>query len=265
MARIFVDMDGTLAVWNAGKTIEEVYVPGYFSGLQPQDNVVQAMKSLAKAPGVEVFILSAVFADCPHVIGDKQQWLDKYLPEINVEHRIFAPVPTPKPLAVPGGIRPGDILLDDYSKNLEEWCLAGGMGVKLLNGINHTRGTWTGPKVSKEDPAEEIVNAILAPAALKLISDFIEREYGTITADPFKDLRCIGLAYSTTEDGAHQIQIDVDLIGRCMISKVDNQTVEELKYERMEDLCLDLEYFDFDTAIADAESAWIKNKGGEAK
>ena len=50
-----------------------------------------------------------------------------------------------------------------------------------------------------------------------------------------------------------------------MISKVDNQTVEELKYERMEDLCLDLEYFDFDTAIADAESAWIKNKGGEAK
>jgi dTDP-4-amino-4,6-dideoxygalactose transaminase len=65
MARIFVDMDGTLAVWNAGKTIEEVYVPGYFSGLQPQDNVVQAMKSLAKAPGVEVFILSAVFADCP--------------------------------------------------------------------------------------------------------------------------------------------------------------------------------------------------------
>ena len=36
------------------------------------------------------------------------------------------------------------ILIDDFSKNLHRWEAAGGTGIKILNGINATKGTWTG-------------------------------------------------------------------------------------------------------------------------
>ena len=37
-----------------------------------------------------------------------------------------------------------NILLDDYTQNLREWQRSGNIGVKYLNGINGTNGTWKG-------------------------------------------------------------------------------------------------------------------------
>lgn len=162
MKRIFVDMDGTLAVWQPGKQIEDLYQPGYFAALEPQMSVVEAVKELIQnhSDEVEVFILSAVFPDCPTAVCDKKKWLQQYLPEIDRSHRIFSSVRKPKYLAVPGGIRQDDVLLDDYTVNLLAWANSA-VGVKLLNGINHSRGTWKGTKVHKNDGAEAIVKAIL--------------------------------------------------------------------------------------------------------
>ena len=160
--RIFIDMDGTLAVWNKCKQLEDLYQPGYFAELDPQMSVVNAVKILLERYGseIEVFILSAVLEDNPNAIPDKNQWLDRYLPEIDAEHRIFSSGSRPKHLAVPGGVRSNDTLLDDYTTNLLAWANHAN-GVKLLNGINHSRGTWKGPKVHKSEGAEAIVKTVL--------------------------------------------------------------------------------------------------------
>ena len=42
-ARLFVDMDGTLAEWQEGTPLEEVCAPGYFAQLPPNENMAKAM------------------------------------------------------------------------------------------------------------------------------------------------------------------------------------------------------------------------------
>lgn len=161
MKRIFIDMDGVLAEWKPCKTLEDLYLPGYFAALKPQSTVVDAVKELLNSyhGQVEVFVLSAVFEDCPYAIPDKNKWLNLYLPEIDQEHRIFASASVPKFMAVPGGIRNDDLLLDDYTVNLLAWSYHA-KGVKLLNGINHSRGTWRGAKIHKDAGPKEIAEFV---------------------------------------------------------------------------------------------------------
>lgn len=165
MKRIFFDMDGTLAAYKPVKQIEDFYQTGFFAGLKPQMTVIDAAKKLIHNhhEEVEVFVLSAVFPDNPCAIQEKVCWLHKYLPELDQEHQIFSPVGVPKYLCVPGGIRPDDILLDDYTKNLLMWANFA-VGVKLLNGINHSRRTWKGIKIHKDEGSEAIVEILLSSA-----------------------------------------------------------------------------------------------------
>ena len=54
------------------------------------------------------------------------------------------------------------ILVDDFSKNLREWVDTGDnfIGIKFMNGINGTKGTWAGYLVSNKMSAAQLVNAI---------------------------------------------------------------------------------------------------------
>ncbi len=163
-ARLFVDMDGTLAVFNPVDTLETLYQPGYFSNLEPQDNVVQAVKSIITTrPEIEVYILSAVLTDSAYAQDEKNEWLDRYLPEVDSAHRIFPPCGADKKDYIRGGVRDTDFLLDDYTQNLTLWHPPG-QGIKLLNGINHTRGTWEYDRIrcdkSPEDLATNLVSVI---------------------------------------------------------------------------------------------------------
>lgn len=188
--RVFFDMDGTLAVWQPTKQLEDLYQPGYFAGLKPQPMVVEAARKLILEHGeeVEVFILSAVLEDSPYAISDKDRWLDVNLPEMDREHRIYAPGAAPKFKCVPGGIRPSDILLDDYTANLLSWSDSA-QGIKLLNGINHSRGTWKGPKVHKDAGTDQIVEAILELAktpssVVKLVRSGLANGLVRLITDP---------------------------------------------------------------------------------
>ena len=159
--RLFVDMDGTLAVFKPVDTLETLYEEGYFLNLQPHDNVVDMVKEfIANHPDVEVFIMSAVLSDSEYALNEKNEWLDKYLPEIDAAHRVFPPCGVDKKEYVPGGIRPTDFLLDDYTKNLTLWQPPA-KGIKLLNGINHTRGTWQHDCLSFEKSGKELVADIV--------------------------------------------------------------------------------------------------------
>lgn len=159
--RLFVDMDGTLAVWHPTKKLEELYEEGYFKNLTPYWEVVEAIKKIAsEQPDIEVFILSAYLTDSEYALNEKNEWLDKYLPEIDKQHRCFCPCGTDKSLAVPDGIKTTDTLLDDYTVNLKDWCPPG-VGIKLLNGINDTHKTWQGDRVSRLQSADSIAEQIL--------------------------------------------------------------------------------------------------------
>lgn len=159
--RLFVDMDGTLAMWHPTKKLEELYEEGYFKNLEPYEEVVEAIRQIYTfEPNVEVFILSAYLSDSSYALKEKNEWLDRYLPEIDKDHRCFCHCGTDKSAAVPEGIKETDVLLDDYTVNLKDWCPPG-VGIKLLNGINDTHKSWQGERISRLQPPTEIARAIM--------------------------------------------------------------------------------------------------------
>jgi 5'(3')-deoxyribonucleotidase len=160
--RLFVDMDGTLAVFKPVDELETLYEQGYFLNLQPQENVVEAIREIiTKHPEIEVNILSAYLSDSEYALAEKNKWLDRYLPEIDSKHRIFVPCGTDKKDGIRNGVRKDDFLLDDYTKNLNEWQPPA-RGIKLLNGINHTRGTWPYDRIRHDRGAVDLANGILS-------------------------------------------------------------------------------------------------------
>lgn len=173
--RLFVDMDGTLAEWrNIHIDVEDYETsldiqkklqsilnkPGYYRSLSPHKEVVQAIKEIISSGWAEVFILSCVLLSdrpgCP--AEQKKCWLDEYLPEIRQDHQIFVPDGENKRLFAEEflkchGYKPlgaGDFLFDDYTKNLQEWenIEIGTKGIKLLNNVNSSKGTWQGVQVA---------------------------------------------------------------------------------------------------------------------
>ena len=179
--RLFVDMDGTLAEWRTldlhldteeesnpllvAKKLEEILLtPGYYYALKPMQNMLDAVSGIClREPDIEVFILSCYLEAKGEAspLQDKNNWLHQYLPEVRMDHRIFVPDGFQKSEFVLGGIGEEDYLLDDYTKNLHEWEQAGGKGIKVLNGINSTKGTWKGLRVNALKPPEEILQNIL--------------------------------------------------------------------------------------------------------
>lgn len=157
--RLFVDMDGTLAEFKTVDTLETLYEKDYFLHLKPNENVLGAIKQLIADNDFDVYILSAYLTDSRYALEEKNARLDKYLPELPQEKRLFVPCGTDKSVAVPGLIRPDDYLLDDYTKNLSEWEPPA-KGIKLINGINHTNGTWQGDKIQFTHAPEELSSMI---------------------------------------------------------------------------------------------------------
>lgn len=92
MKRLFIDMDGTLATFNQIDKIESLYEEGYFYNLKPYENVIKAVKDIIKEnKEIDVYILSAYLSDSDYALKEKNAWLDKYLPEITKEKRLFLP------------------------------------------------------------------------------------------------------------------------------------------------------------------------------
>lgn len=175
--RIFVDMDGTLARFHDEQMyLERMFEKGFFSELKPFENAIDAIKCIIDNPNVDVYVLSAAITT-PYCIPEKNAWLDKYLPQIDKEHRIFVEsTSTPKSLCVPGSymykddngkyhnkISENDILIDDYNKNLEEWERDGGIAIKAKNNINHkglNGKLWEGLIVDINQPVLMTVNQL---------------------------------------------------------------------------------------------------------
>ena len=145
--RLFIDMDGTLAKWRYECCIDDCYQKGYYRNLETQENVLDGIiMFLQKHNDVEIFILSAVLPT-EYARKEKIEWLHQYLPQIRDDHIIFSEYGKEKHGVVPDKISRNDFLLDDYTKNLLSWHMAGGSGIKCMTFKNHTNKTWNGPYI----------------------------------------------------------------------------------------------------------------------
>ena len=157
MTRVFFDMDGVLAEYK-NVPYEEMLQKGYFAELAPQEAAIEAIKELAKDPQLEVYTLSAVIKENPYALLEKKTWLKEQLGDAiwNIKS-VFPFYGTSKRDAVPGGIRPTDILIDDYNANLLDWENSA-VPIKYLNGINNRHGSWKGRMTGGS--AENITKAV---------------------------------------------------------------------------------------------------------
>lgn len=88
------------------------------------DELVFQCSIIAKQQGYELKFLTAVPKgnDVPWAFYDKVVWAQKYFPGIPV---MFGPFSKDKYVHC----QPGDILIDDRTSNIEEWRVAGGLGI----------------------------------------------------------------------------------------------------------------------------------------
>lgn len=153
MKRIFIDMDGTVAdFYQESDCLERMTEEGFFRNLRPmafaQD--LQGMANVGLVDAKDMYILSAC-VDTTYCRDEKREWIAEYLPFIKEENILLMNVGENKAEYVEymlgRDLTKEDILFDDYTKNLNEWEWAGGLGVKALNGINGKSGNWQGRTV----------------------------------------------------------------------------------------------------------------------
>lgn len=126
--RVFIDMDGTLYRFHdhildeSGHVqIEKMYELDFFVKLESFENMKEAINLLHSVDKeeIEIFILSS--ADTKEVVHQKNICIDRDFPFIDEEHRLFPKTWESKTDKIPEGIYVGDILIDDYNVNLEQW------------------------------------------------------------------------------------------------------------------------------------------------
>ena len=160
MKKIFLDMDGTLARFNIRNALNRFETEeGFFAKLKAYKNI-EMINEMAKTGNV--YIISA----SPHIKADndKMQWIKKYLPSLQEQNVIFCRIGENKAeiIKIKTGLDiKGTYLLDDYTKNLEQWETAGGVGIKRLTSVaDNSTGKWKGLSIKNLNQLEKIVNLI---------------------------------------------------------------------------------------------------------
>lgn len=158
---IYLDMDGTLCEFKPCYDINILYEKGYFLNLRPREDFLNALKEyMAFNSSDNVYILSNYLSDSSFAYEEKNLWLDRYLPEVDPENRIFVPWGEDKTEHINRIIHEKDVLFDDHTKNLIAWEKAGGKGVKVINNINNKKGTWKGEKLEERPSRKDIEQAV---------------------------------------------------------------------------------------------------------
>lgn len=158
--RLFVDMDGTLSTF-IPVAQSALYEKGYFLNLPPHQNVIDTIKGLNNYnQDIDIYVLSAYLTQSEFALQEKNEWLDRYMPNIRKEQRIFVPCGENKANFIDGGITANDYILDDYTHNLDKWNEAGGVAIKLLNDINASNGTWEGNRIRYDSTPPQMADTL---------------------------------------------------------------------------------------------------------
>ena len=158
MKRIFLDLDGTLARFNVRNALERFDKEvGFFANLLAYKGI-EIVNELAKTN--QLFIISA----SPNEQADKDKmiWLEKYLPNISVENITLCRLGQNKAQIIQDKynitINEECYLLDDYTKNLNEWENFGGKGIKRITFVSdNSRKLWKGLTLTHLKELENIL------------------------------------------------------------------------------------------------------------
>ena len=162
--KVFFDMDGVLFEFDKNTSIEETFERGFFLSRKTQEQMIATCKALM-SQNVEVVVLSSVYEN-GYAAKEKKESLENIGV---VAKEIFVPYGQNKADFIQDDGECIYILIDDFSKNLISWEAQGSrfVGIKCLNGINGTNGTWFergGYCLSKNTPPDKAVSLILGIA-----------------------------------------------------------------------------------------------------
>lgn len=161
--RIFIDMDGTIANihaipdwWEKVQSEKD-----FFKKLEPFSNMITALMLTEIYYGNKIMLCSLSAVDKGQLSdaheASKNVWLDENA--YFIKERIFVQCGQKKSACV-GTLSRRDILLDDYSKNLNDWVEDGGTAIKIRNGINCINGNWKGEIIYNQDSVDAIVRKL---------------------------------------------------------------------------------------------------------
>lgn len=114
MKRVYVDMDGVIADYNAmahkmGYALDDASRhPGFFTKLEPIAGSIEAIKQLSKK--YDVYILTAASWTNPVSFAEKIEWIKKYFPSM-YKRAIFSDNKS---------LLQGDYLIDDRCVNMQK-------------------------------------------------------------------------------------------------------------------------------------------------
>jgi len=145
MKKIFLDLDGTLARFNVPNALQRFATEEFFfKNLLPYKNIGEIDKMALKG---NVYIISA----SPNIRADidKMEWVQKWLPCLPLQNIILCRIGMNKAEHIKSKlhieINSDCILLDDYTKNLQEWETAGGVGIKRITKVaDNSTNKWQG-------------------------------------------------------------------------------------------------------------------------
>ena len=148
MIKLFIDLDGTVAKFNVRNALERFdKEKGFFAKLGAYVGI-EVVNELAK--NNNIYVISA----SPNEQADKDKmiWLEKYLPNISKDNITFCRLGQNKAKIIEDKysikIDNNCLLLDDYTKNLNEWENFGGKGIKRLTTIaDNSRKLWKGLQI----------------------------------------------------------------------------------------------------------------------
>lgn len=145
MKKIFLDLDGTLAKFNVPNALERFdKEEGFFKNLGAYKGI-EVVNELARDNAL--FIISA----SPNEQADKDKmiWIEKFLPNININNITICRIGENKAKIIQDKynitINDKCYLLDDYTKNLNEWENFGGKGIKRITKVaDNSTKKWQG-------------------------------------------------------------------------------------------------------------------------
>ncbi len=141
---ILMDLDGTIFPWEWGA---DYTVPGYFENLQ----IIHSMKLLVDILRNDkryVFKFCTAYTS-EQAKKEKIVSLIRNFPGLSLDEIIFVPYGESKYDYVKNLLdkKYSVCLIDDYSHNLFDFKSKGGNAIKAMNGVNGTKGTWTGASI----------------------------------------------------------------------------------------------------------------------
>lgn len=159
MNKIFLDLDGTLARFNVRNALKRFdNEVGFFANLLAYKGI-EVVNELATTN--QIYIISA--SPNEQADKDKQLWLNKYLPNVRQENITLCRLGQNKAEIIQNKynitINEQCYLLDDYTKNLNEWESFGGIGIKRLTQVSdNSRKLWKGLELKHLQELRQLFN-----------------------------------------------------------------------------------------------------------